>query len=63
MTYYERFSVKEDKHVIFISDLLTEYSKMFLTITLISGEVTAGDPLVEQTQTSEMHLGKIDRSY
>lgn len=35
----------------FISDLLTEDSKMFLTIKLISGEVTAGDPLSGEGET------------
>lgn len=31
---------------------------MFLVIKLISGELTAGDPLSEEGQTLDVHLGK-----
>lgn len=61
--------MKESKHLCLsnffvISDLLTEDSKVFLKIKLISGEITAGDPLSGEGEADiGGALRKEDKSY
>ena len=44
-------------------DLFTEHLEMFVTIKLISGEVTAGDPLSGREASITDALSKKDRNY